>query len=31
MQSQVGLGSIATNKASEGDRIPIELFLNPKR
>ena len=26
MQSQVGLGSITTNKASEGDRIPVEPF-----
>ena len=26
MQSQVGLGSITMNKASGGDRIPVELF-----
>src|SRR5574337_49216 len=26
MQSQVGLRSITTNKASGGDRIPVELF-----
>ena len=26
MQSQVGLGSITTNKASGGDGIPVELF-----
>ena len=26
MQSQVGLGSITTNKDSGGDRIPVELF-----
>ena len=26
MQSQIGLGSITTNKASGGDRIPVELF-----
>ena len=26
MWSQVGLGSITTNKASGGDRIPVELF-----
>ena len=26
MQSQVGLGSLTTNKASTSDRIPIELF-----
>ena len=26
MQSQVGLGSITMNKASEGDGIPVELF-----
>ena len=26
MRSQVGLGSITTNKASGGDRIPLELF-----
>ena len=26
MQSQVGLGSITTNKASGSDRIPVELF-----
>ena len=26
MQSQVALESITTNKASEGDRIPAELF-----
>ena len=26
MQSQVGLGSLTTNKASRSDRIPIELF-----
>ena len=25
------LGSITINNASEGDRIPAELFLNPKR
>ena len=25
------LGSITMNKASGGDRIPAELFLNPKR
>ena len=25
------LGSITTNKASGGDRIPVELFSNPKR
>ena len=26
-----GLGSITMNKASGSDRIPAELFLNPKR
>ena len=26
MRSQVGLGSITTNKASGGDGIPVELF-----
>ena len=26
MQSQVGLGSIATNKARGGDGIPVDLF-----
>ena len=26
MQSQVALGSITTNKARGGDRIPVELF-----
>ena len=26
MQSQVGLGSITTNKVSRGDGIPVELF-----
>ena len=26
MQSQVGLRNISTNKASGGDRIPVELF-----
>ena len=26
MWSQVGLGSITTNKANEGDGIPVELF-----
>ena len=26
MQSQVGLGSLTTNKASGSDGIPIELF-----
>ena len=26
MQSQVGLGTISTNKASGGDGIPVELF-----
>ena len=26
MQSQVALGGITTNKASGGDRIPVELF-----
>ena len=26
MQSQVALGSTTTNKASGGDRIPVELF-----
>ena len=26
MQSQVGLGSITTNKARGGDGIPVELF-----
>ena len=25
------LGSITKNKASGGDRIPVELFKNPKR
>ena len=25
------LGSITRNKASRGDRIPVELFQNPKR
>ena len=25
------LGSITTNKAGGGDRIPVELFSNPKR
>ena len=26
MQSQVGLGSITTNKAGGGDGIPVELY-----
>ena len=28
---KLALGSITTNKASGGDRIPVELFSNPKR
>ena len=30
MRSEVGLGSITTNKASGGDGIPAELFQIPK-